>query len=293
MATPLPPEWSNWVEEGARLLAAPPLRRSEQATRGADDPKFALGDFLATLPMHYVEVLADRLDRDPAQFRVYRDVAEKIPPSRRVAASWTVHRDLRDRPELLSDGLTVRAAAALLGKKPIDSKADRRLSLEERAAKVREALADQDVYAVIEAELATDRASRNARKLATRIVSEYGQRKRDLENELRALRSAMSPLEATVKAELRVNEAAQLVEAIAQTVDDLYEPERVVTALAELNAVITKFLLDRDPTATDDAPVIIDADEMWQSRSARAALAGSNQRDLPREGRTVIDLKAD
>jgi hypothetical protein len=240
--------------------------------------------------MPCVEVLAEHLDRDPAQFRVYREVAEKIPPSMRVAASWTVHRDLRDRPELLSGGLTVRAAAALLGKKPIDSKADRRLSLEERAAKVREALADQDVYAVIEAELAKDRVSRNARKLATRIVSEHGQRKRDLENELRALRSAMSPLEATVKAELRVNEAAQLVEAIAQTVDDLHEPERVITALAELNAVITKFLLDRDPTAADDAPLIIDADEMWQSRSARAALAGSNQRDLPREGRTVLDL---
>lgn len=293
MSTPLPPEWSNWVEEGARLLAAPPLRRSEQVARGPEDPKFALGDFLATIPAQYAELLAEHLDRDPAQFRVYREVAEKIPPDRRVAASWTVHRDLRERPDLLADGLTVRNAAALLGKKPIDSKADRRLTLEERAARVREALADQDVYAVIEAELTKNRVDRSARKLANRIVSEHSQRKRDLENELRALRSAMSPLEATVKAELRVNEAAQLVEAIAQSVDDLPEPERVITALAELNVVITKFLLDRDPTSADDAPVVIDADEVWQSRSARAALAGSNQRDLPREGRTVIDLEAE
>lgn len=293
MATPLPAEWSNWVEEGARLLAAPPLRRSEQVAHGPKDPKFALGDFLTTIPAQCVELLAGQLDRDPAQIRIYREVAEKIPPNNRVAASWTVHRDLRKRPDLLTDGLTVRAAAALLGKKPIDAKADRRLSVEERAAKVRQALADEDVYAVIEAELAKDRADRSARRLASRIVSEHGQRKHDLENELRALRSAMSPLEATVKAELQVNEATQLVEAIAQSVDDLHEPERVISALSELNVVITKFLLSQNPTATDDAPVIIDADEVWQSRSARAALPSSNQRDLSREGRTVINLDTD
>ena len=145
MSTPLPPEWSTWVEEGARLLAAPPLRRSEQVARGPEDPKFAIGDFLATIPGPYVELLAEHLGRDAAQFRVYREVAEKIPSDQRVKASWTVHRDLRERPDLLSDALTVRAAAALLGKKPIDSKADRRLSLEERAAKVRDALADEEV----------------------------------------------------------------------------------------------------------------------------------------------------
>lgn len=265
MATPLPPEWSKWVEEGARLLAAPPLRRSEQATRGPEDPKFALGDYLNSVPSQYVDLLAEHFQREPAQFRGYREVAEKVPPERRVAASWTVHRDLRERPDLLSDGLTVRAAASLLGKKPIDSKAERRLTLEERAARVREALADQDVYAVIEAELVNNRADRNARRLANRIVSEHGQRRRDLEKELRALRSAMSPLEATVKAELQVNEAAQLVEAIAQTVDDLHEPERVIVALAELNVVITKFLLSRDPATAENAPMIIDADEVWQS----------------------------
>lgn len=293
MATPLPPEWSTWVEEGARLLAAPPLRRSEQVARGPEDPKFALGDFLATIPARYVEGLAEHFARDAPQFRVYRDVAEKIPPVARVKASWTVHRDLRERPDLLSDGLTVREAAARLGKKPIDSKADRRLSLEERAAKVREALADEDVYAIIEAELTNGRADRSARKLASRIVSEHGQRKRDLQNELRALRSAMSPLEATVKAELQVNEATQLVEAIAQSVSDLPESERVIAALSELDVVISDFLLTLDPTVTGDAPIVVDADEVWQSRSTRAASAGSNQRDLSKGGRTVIDLAVD
>jgi hypothetical protein len=293
MATPLPPEWSAWVDEGARLLSAPPLRRNEQAARGRDDPKFALGDFLVTIPALYVEMLAEHLNRDPAQLRGYRDVAEKIPPNNRVNASWTVHRDLRDRTDLLRDRLTVRDAAALLGKKPIDAKPDRRLSLEERAAKVRGLLADADVRAVIEAELTEGRAGRTARKLASRIVSEHSQRKRDLEAELRALRSAMSPLEATVKAELQINESTQLVEAIAKSVDDLHEPERVVSALADLQVLIDSFLLTRTPTATGTDAVIIDADEVWQTRPARATLVGSNQRDLSKGGRVVIDLEVD
>jgi hypothetical protein len=289
MTTPLPPEWNAWVEVGARLLAAPPLRRSEQASCGPNDPKFALGDFLAGLPVQYLERLAEQLGRDPAQFRIYREVAEKIPAERRVAASWTVHRELRDRPDLLAAGLTLRTAAALLGKKPIDSKADRRLPVEERAARVRAGLADPEVYRVIEAELAREHADRRARRLAGRVVSEFEQRKRELEQEIRDLRTAMSPLEATVKAELRVNEASQLVEAIAQSVDDLPEPERVIRALTELSSVISSFLLSLDHLAAGDGPVIIDADEAWQTRTARAASAGSNQRELPGAGQAVSD----
>jgi hypothetical protein len=261
--TPLPPEWDHWMMEGARLLAAPPLRRNDQARRGPEDPKFALGDWLLEIPSQFVDALAESLDRDPSQFRVYREVAEKISPANRLAASWTVHRDLRDRPELLTDGLTVRRAAERLGKKPIDAKPDSRLSVQERAAKVRAALADPDVYAIIEAEVAESRAERNARKLATRFVSEHGQRQRELEVELRALRAAMSPLEATVKAELRVNEAAQLVEAIALTVDDLHEPQRVVRALAELNVLITQFLFSRPSTTESDKLVVINDGEVW------------------------------
>jgi len=107
------PDWDQWVATGARLLAAPRLRQER------------------------------------AQFRTYRDVAAKIPPVARVATSWTVHRDLRDQPHLMRPGLTVRQAAELLGKAPIDSKADRRLSVVDKAVKVRDFIADPDVYAVI------------------------------------------------------------------------------------------------------------------------------------------------
>src|SRR5512135_2825019 len=137
MSDQRPPEWARWVGEVARLLGVPPLRRGERSSQGPEDPKFKLGDFLKRVPEEYVELLATEHDVDPAQFRVYREVAAKVPPERRVQASWTVHRDLRDRLDLLRDGLTVRQAAAAAGKRPVDSKADRKLSVEDRAIKVR------------------------------------------------------------------------------------------------------------------------------------------------------------
>jgi hypothetical protein len=288
MATPLPPEWDSWLEEGARLLAAPPLRRNEQSTRGPHDPKFALGDFLLAVPQNFVEPLAEALSASPGQFRIYREVADKLAPAHRVAASWTVHRDLRERPDLLQDGLTVRAAAVRMGKQPIDSKPDRRLSLEERADKVRAGLADPDVFALIDNELAHSRTERQLRHRARQVHSEHTHRGRELETELRDLRAAKSPFEATVKAELDVNKAMQLVEAIGQTFDDLPQPERLLDALVELNTLIAAFILTQRASEDHDAPIVVEG-EVWQARPARAALASSNQRDLPRDGRIVVD----
>jgi len=289
MPTPLPPEWDSWLEEGARLLAAPPLRRNEQSTLGARDPKFALGDFLVGIPSQYVEALSEALYAAPGQFRVYREVAAKVASTQRVASSWTVHRDLREQPALLRDGLTVRGAAALLGKQPIDAKPDRHLSLEERAANVRAGLADAEVYALIDNELGRNRAERQLRHRARQVQSEHSKRRRELETELRAAREAKSAFEATVKAELELNKAAQIVEAIGQTLDDLPQPERLLEALADLNAVIATVLVEKSTATTNrDGPIIIDG-EMWQARPARAALADSNQRDPSGERWTVID----
>src|SRR5664279_3940937 len=101
MSTPLPAEWGSWLEVGARLLDVPPLRRNETSTRGPQDKKFALGDFLLQVPTRYVDELAAALGEDRGTFRSYRDVAKKVPPERRVAAAWSVHRDLKEKPELL------------------------------------------------------------------------------------------------------------------------------------------------------------------------------------------------
>src|SRR4051794_14180036 len=102
MSEPLPPEWSAWLETGARLVALPPLRRSEVSTRGPEDRKFAIGDFLLNIPARFVEPLAEALGEDPGQFRSYREVAGKVPAERRVAASWSVHRNLKDSLHLLA-----------------------------------------------------------------------------------------------------------------------------------------------------------------------------------------------
>src|SRR4051794_18828954 len=126
MTDSLPPEWNSWLAEGARLLGVPQLRRAAKTSRGPEDPKFAIGDFLCTVPSQFVDALAAALGVDPSQFRSYRDVADKVPPSRRVAASWGVHRQLKEQPDLLRDGLTIRGAAKLLGI-DIDSKADHNL----------------------------------------------------------------------------------------------------------------------------------------------------------------------
>ncbi|GAA1817328.1 hypothetical protein HC028_21190 [Planosporangium flavigriseum] len=286
METLLPDEWDDWLAEGERLLSAPPLRRSDQSARGFEDPKFALGDFLTNIPLDLVERLAEDLDSDPAQFRIYREVALKVPADRRVKASWTVHRDLRDRLDLLRDGLTVRQAVARAGKRQIDSKADQNLSVEERAAKVRAFLADPEVYALIEQEMTRSRADRKVRHGARLVHEELTKKEKAAQAELRERREAKSPLEATLKAQIDVLRAAQLVHAIRESLSDLPEPERLIDALTELDAQVAATLL-RGQT-THENVVVIDA-ESWHDRTARAALVHSDQRSSSPTGRAVID----
>lgn len=287
MADQRPAAWTVWVEEVARLLAAPPLRRGDQSLRGPEDPKFLIGDYLVNIPESQVELLAVELDVDPAQLRVYREVAGKIPPAQRVRASWTVHRDLRDRQDLLRDGLTVRAAAAAAGKRPIDSKADRRLSVEDRAAKVRDFLADPDVYSVIEQDMARSRQERRVRHGARLIHDDLAKQEKLVQTELRESREAKSALEATLKAQVDLLRAAQLVHAIGETLAELPEFDRLIGALSDLRDEVDRVLDECE--STDDSVVIIDA-EVWQDRTARAALTDSDQRSLSQPGRAVIDI---
>lgn len=287
MSDQRPPEWARWVGEVARLLGVPPLRRGERSSQGPEDPKFKLGDFLKRVPEEYVELLATEHDVDPAQFRVYREVAAKVPPERRVQASWTVHRDLRDRLDLLRDGLTVRQAAAAAGKRPVDSKADRKLSVEDRAIKVRAFLKDPNVYALIERDVARTRQERRVRHGARVLHEDLAKQEKMLQAELRERREAKSPLEATLKAQVDLLRAAQLVHAIGETLIELPEVDRLIDALTELREQVDRVLDHCD--AQDDDVVIIDA-EAWQDRTARAAIAGSAQRSLSHTGRTVVDM---
>lgn len=273
------------MEEGARLLAVPPLRRSETATRAAEDKKFLLGDFLLQVPVRYVDALAEALGQEASAFRSYRDVAEKIPPGSRVAASWAVHRQLKDSPELLRDGLTVREAAIASGKNPIDSKAAHRRSVGEKADEVRMLLSDPAVAAVIEAEATMSKEERKARQAARNMASEMAAREKQLEAELKAAKSAKSSFEATVHSELELFRAAQLAEAVGSSITDLEQPERLAEALKTLISSATEALEKFVPV---DDPRVIDG-EVWRDRSEAYGLPDSAQRITSLAGRTVID----
>lgn len=282
-----PLEWDSWVAELKRLLALPPLRRSEKTTLGPQDPKFLLGDFLLTLPEVHVDELAEAVGEAPGQLRSYRDVAQKVPPAARVGSAWGVHRQLKDRPDLLRGGLTIRQAMALLGKDPVDSPADRRLSVEDRAEKARAFLADPEVYRLIDQEMAASRADRKARSAARLVHGELAARQRTVEAELRSARAAMAPFEATVKAELDLLRAAQLVHAVGETITDLEQADRLASALRALADEVTA-ALGKYAAIEDHQGVIVEG-EVWQARPARAALADSVQRTLSTEGQTVTD----
>ncbi|GAA0482979.1 hypothetical protein Ade02nite_65920 [Paractinoplanes deccanensis] len=271
MDTGYPAEWAGWRNEAARLQNRAPLRRSEWAARGPEDPKFALGDLLSRVPESWIDRLAEAVDAEPARFRLLREVAVKVPPERRVKASWTVHRDLRERPELLRDGLTSREAAVAAGRRAFDSKADQRLSAEERAAKVRDFLADPEVYRLVERELDRSRADRKVRYGARLVHEELARQEKDAKAELRARREAQSPIEATLKARISVLRSAQLVHAMAEISDDLPEHDRLVDALETLREQIDAALGRLGSTGEER---IIDG-ETWHDRTTRAAIAGS------------------
>lgn len=285
MAPPLPQEWDTWREEAARLAAAPPLRRSEVTTQGSKDCKFALGDFLRSVPSQWVDRLAEALGQEPSAFRSYREVADRFPPEARVASSWTVHRDLRNQPSLLRPGLTVRKAAELLGKRPIDSKPSHRQTIGERADQVRALLADPEVAAVIEAEKHLSKEERKARMAARNYASELQATAKLLDKELKEAQQARSPFEATVKALLELHKATQIVDGLRELAGDMEEPGRITSAIIALIGSATEALETFDAIVFDGTRVV--DGEVWQARPEAYGSAESAQRSLPPTGRVI------
>jgi hypothetical protein len=280
MTEPLPPEWDSWCEAVGRLPAVPPLRRNETA-RGPEDKKFLIGDVLVKIPSRLIEAFAEAVGDEPSTLRGYREVAKRFPPEDRKATSWSVHRDLKDRPELVRAGLTVREAALLAGKKPIDSKAAHRRSVGQRADDVRALLADPAVRAVIEAEQHLSASERKARAAARNYTSEMDAQAKALESELREARNAKSPYEATIKATLDLHRAAQLADAIGMSMNDLEAPERLAEALRNLIVAATGAL-----ETYEDEVSVVDG-EAWEAGSEAYGSADSAQRALPPTGRVV------
>jgi hypothetical protein len=78
---------------------------------------------------------------------------------------------------------------------------------------VREYLADTAVYAILNAEVKSDR-ERRIRGRARVIHRELAAQQKAIRAELRAMQNAKSPFEAQVKAVLELNKAAQYVHAV-------------------------------------------------------------------------------
>jgi hypothetical protein len=87
--------------------------------------------------------------------RDYAAVAAAWPPAERSAASWMTHQILTSHPErfaLIRDGMTIREAQKVAGRKVTVSGGGPEASPDERVAKVREYLKDPDVVQAIAAD---------------------------------------------------------------------------------------------------------------------------------------------
>lgn len=209
--------WDSLVERGRALLGAPPLGRASKATAGPSDPKWALGDLLAHVPDSLLARYAVEIGANEGELRRLRDVAAKWPATRRVAASWSAHRDLKDHAErfsLIRPGMTVREAAEAAGKQPIDAKPITRMKLDEKAALVVTLLMDKNVNDLVSAKLAERGAARRTQR-AARMASD--ERSAEYKNAMRALRQAQStksPEVAFLEVIFKIQEAAEYVRAV-------------------------------------------------------------------------------
>ncbi|WP_157117494.1 hypothetical protein [Nocardia vaccinii] len=141
------------------------------------------------------------------------------------------------------------------------------LPVAERVKRVRTFLADPHVYKVIEQDIKTSQ-DRRLRARARVVHADLAKRQRDAEAELRELQNAKSPFEATVKAELELNKAAQFVHAVGESIDDMPQPDRLADALRDLAEQVATVLEKLEPPMEYE---VIDS-EAWPIRSTQAEL---------------------
>jgi hypothetical protein len=243
------PEWSSWIERGHALFGAPPLTRGEKSTRGVDDPKWALGDLLSEVPEHLIPHLAKDLGRGEGELRRLRDVAIRWPSETRVAASWSAHRDLKDVPnryELITPGMTVRESALAAGKKPIDAKPDERLTADQRADRAISLLGDKTVNELAIEKLSERGAVRRMRRAARMASDDRSAEYKDALRELRQAQQSKSSELAFLEVVFRIQQATEYLRAVrsaavaedgqAPLVPDVRRPDLIlaIEALAEV-----------------------------------------------------------
>lgn len=217
-------EWQSWLERGRVLVDAPPLSRADKSKRGPEDAKWALGDLMLEIPDHRVEAYARELGEERAStLRQYREVASRWPRERRVAASWTAHRELKDHPDrfaLIVPGMTMRAAAEAAGKRPIDSIPPERMSLDERASHVVTLLMDKSVNDRVQELLEERRAARRLRRAARTASDERSGEYKEAMANLRDAQAAKSPETAFLEVVFQIQKAAEYVRAVRAAAEE-------------------------------------------------------------------------
>ncbi|MBA2706870.1 MAG: hypothetical protein H0U59_03590 [Gemmatimonadaceae bacterium] len=297
----------DWLERGRALLASPPLSRADKSKNGLADPKWGLGDLLLEVPEPLVARVAGELGKSESEFRRYREVASRWPADRRVQASWSAHRDLKDhddRFELIHPDMTVREAALAAGKKPIDAKPVTRMTEDEQADLAISLLLNKR----INDRVATKLTERNdARRVLRAQRSAENERSAEYKDAMRALREAQaakSPELAFIEVTFKIQEATEYLRAVwSAAVDDtpgmpsLVPPHRkpeLIMAIKNIASVAEQAVaaLDEVPDAGTRFTDVIDVEvakprpqllEQTIESPQTSNTADGAARDLPRQ----------
>jgi hypothetical protein len=284
------------VERAHTILSAPALHRSEKASRGREDPKFLVGDLLveADLSSADTAALAQALDVAEHQVKTYHGVAKAWPLERRVAASWSTHRELKDHPDrfdIIEPGMTLRRAREMIGKAPSDIDHPSRWSLERRVTSVVTWLLEPEVESQVREQLQEKRKARRARAAARMAAEERSAEAREALRELRDLHEAKSPeraaLEAVAKLRLSVDyvRAIEVASASAEAFLPAHRIPDLVRALRDLGEVTVHTIA----SISDDAAQRSEALRQIRLALSQAAenVAGSSGKNSVVQGQVL------
>lgn len=218
-------DWTEKVESGRAIMAAPRLSRSQRVSLGPEDEKFALGDLMHDVEDGQLEGLAAAIDSNltASTLKSYREVARAWPTAHRVAASWTVHRTLKNlenRFEVIRPGMTLREAVVATGKNPADTEHPSRWSIERRVPFIITQLLDTAISKAVRKELDGRKGARAAKTAAKMIDEERSAEYRDALRELRDKRDAKHPDRAAYEAIFKLREEREYVRAVGKASSD-------------------------------------------------------------------------
>lgn len=216
---------AHLVESGRAIMASPRLGRAERVSLGPQDEKFALGDLLAHVADEELDAIAGAIGHNlsGAGLRSYREVARAWPWECRVAASWTVHRTLKNaanRFDLIQPGMTLREAVIATGKNPADTEHPSRWNIERRVPFIISQLQDEATVKAIRAELDGRKRTRSAKAALKMVEEDRSAEYRDALRELREVRDAKHPERAAYEALFRIRDAREYVRAVGKATAD-------------------------------------------------------------------------